>query len=264
MASTDGRGISNRCVFEVDRDATPTPNRASLQIYNLDPEERKKILDVGPRIPVRIQAGYVGDYQIIYQGEMLRAFVRQDGYDKVLSVQAGEGNDKIRTAQISRTFAKGTPVADAIQAIAKALDVGGIVDKTFGRVNGKLSAAWTSHGDAGYELTALLKGYDCNWYLDTGRLILNSGEAIQATGIKVQTLISDPELHLVKDKATKKNVEVVRFTTILESGMFPGAGIELAGEELSGAVSLSAVKFRGDTHGSTWISECEGVFLAST
>lgn len=265
--STDGLGQGHRCVFEIDRDDSPIPNRASLAVYNLNPSERKQILDVGKRVPVRIQAGYRDGYQIIYQGDLLRSYVKQEGNDIVFAAQSGEGNEKVRSAQISRVFPKGTKIKDVILAIAEALEFDAVVDKTFAAVNGSLADSWTAHGDAAYELTALLKGFRCRWYVDAGRVVLlKTNESTTATGIKIQTLLTPAELHLVKDKATKKQIEVVRFTTILEPGLFPGAGIELddgEGSGLSGGVALRGVKFKGDTHGTTWASECEGVFLTS-
>lgn len=264
VSSTDGKGQSFRCEFDVERDDSPTPNRATVKIYNLSREERKRILDVGKKVPVRIQAGYSDDYQLIYQGDLLRAFVRPDGQDYVLAAQSGEGNEAIRSAHVSKVFPKGSSFKEAITKIAEALGFESVVDKTLGAVNGSFADSWTSHGDAAFELTALLKGFGCRWYVDTGRVVMvKVNETGAATGIQIKTLLAPPELHLVKDKTTGQQIEVVRFSTVLEPRIFPGAIVELVDEFLGGVVLLRSVKFLGDTHGSNWFSECEGVFRAS-
>ncbi len=265
IESTDGSGNSNRVVFEVERDDTPVPNRAKIEVYNLSRAEMNQIL-TAKSVPVRMQAGYTDNYQQIFLGGMRRGYRKKDGTELVLCLSAGEGSEEIQTAKISRTFPSGTEYTNIVKALSDALKLAGIskAASDLSKISGATGGPLTLAGEAGYEMTAFLRSFGCRWFVQNGQLvILPLGGLSKSTGIKVETLLSDPELNVIKEKDAEGNkvrTTVISFTTILEPALYPGASCRLDDDDLGGDVVLKSTKIRGDTHGTTWTLEAEAVY----
>jgi hypothetical protein len=259
IESTDGTGMSNRVVFDVERDDTSVPNRASLRVYGLAPQTLNRLQAAPDNLPCRIQAGYKDNYQQIFAGELRRGLTVKDGTDVVFNAAAGEGTEKIQTSKINKTFPKGVDVRQVVETLAEQLGVGTIHDASDGSIVGSLSTALTVQGDTGYELTELLAAFLCSWHITGDTLVIQRQDKLLATpGILVETLIKSPEIVWVKNKLTKVKEQLIKVVTILEPGIYPGVGIEVSG---FGGILVKSTKHRGDTHTNTWELEFEGKFV---
>jgi hypothetical protein len=259
IESTDGRGVSNRVVFEVERDDTTIPNRASIAIYNLAPDTLARLRSAPENLPCRIQAGYTDNYQQIFAGELRRGLVSREGADFAFRAAAGEGTEKVQSSRISKTWPKNIEYKQIITELSELLGVGTIQDASKGAITGALSSSLTLKGDTGYELTELLRGFGCRWFITGDTLTIQLLDTILSEpGILIESFIREPELVWVKDKQTQQKQQFLKCTTILQPELYPGVGVEV-GE--FGAVLVKASKHRGDTHSATWEVEFEGKLL---
>lgn len=259
VESVDGKGISNRVFFEVERDDSTVPNRAQLRIFNLAPNTLNQLTAAPDNLPCRIQAGYTDNYQQIFAGELRRGMVSDERPDTVFSAAAGEGTEKLQSSKVSKTWPKGIEYKQVVNHLAELLGVGTIQDATKGAITGALSSSLTLRGDTGFELTSLLRGFGCRWFITGDTLTIQKVDTVLATpGILVESFLRPPELVWVKDKQTGQKEQMLKCTTILEPGVYPGVGIEVRD---FGNVLVKATKHRGDSHSNTWELEFEAKML---
>jgi hypothetical protein len=122
--ASEGVGLrALRMLFSVERDDKRHPNNAEIKIYNLT-RAHQAALAKAPEVRVRLEAGYVGELGTIFDGDLRSARSKREGPDIVTTISGGDGEAKIRTARINKTFSAGTPVATVIGELGKALGVG--------------------------------------------------------------------------------------------------------------------------------------------
>src|SRR3972149_11451301 len=119
-----GVGLSAlHIAFAVERDVKRNPNGCEIAIWNLSRSSQQALAQLA-NVPVRLEAGYVGDVGVIFQGDLRSARSRREGTNVVTRVSGGDGGVKIRTAGINRTAAAGTPIGTVIGDLGKALGGG--------------------------------------------------------------------------------------------------------------------------------------------
>lgn len=122
--ASKGVGLSAlRITFSIERNLKRHPNNCELAVYNLTRAHRADFAKASD-VRVRLEAGYVGDLGVIFDGDLRSARSRREGSDHVTSVSGGDGQKRLRSARLNKTFAAGTPVATVISELGKALGVG--------------------------------------------------------------------------------------------------------------------------------------------
>lgn len=122
--ASQGVGLrSLRLQFSVERDDKRHPNNCELRLYNLT-KAHQAALAKAPEVRVRLEAGYVGELGTIFDGDLRSARTKKEGTEYVTTISGGDGEKKIRTARINKTFSPGTPVSTVIGELGKALGVG--------------------------------------------------------------------------------------------------------------------------------------------
>lgn len=250
-----------RIAFNVERDHKRAANNAEIAVYNLTRGNREALakLDV---VPVRIEAGYADDVGLIFQGDLRSARSRREGPDYITRVSAGDGESKIRTARISRTFARGTPVGDVIGQIARSLGVSeGNLSQFRGAqlANGSrtLTRALTVSGAASDELERLCRSCGLDWSVQSGVLqIRETGRPVgteQGPLLRADSgLIGDTET----ERATKteggvvKGRQVVSGVCLMRSDLVPGRSfrVESSVGGYTGNLVCTKTVHEGDSH----------------
>jgi hypothetical protein len=262
-----------RIAFNVERDHERAPNNAEVAVWNLSRGQREALakLDV---VPVRIEAGYADDVGLIFQGDLRSARSRHEGPDYITRVSAGDGESKIRTARISRTFARGTPVGDVIGQLGKALGVSpGNLSQFRGAqlANGSrtLMRALTISGAASDELERLCRSCGLDWSVQSGVLqIRETGRPVgteQGPLLRADSgLIGDTET----ERATKteggvvKGQQVVSGVCLMRSDLVPGRSFrtESANGGYSGNLVCTKTVHEGDSNSDQpWYVSWSGV-----
>jgi hypothetical protein len=172
-----------RIAFSVERDAKRVPNNAEVAIWNLAESTRLGLAKL-VNVPVRLEAGYVEDVGVIFHGDLRTARSRREGPDIVTRVSGGDGESKIKTARINRTFAAGTPIGTVLRELGKALGVGeGNLRQFFGAklANGsnKLTRALTLRGTVYDELESITRSCGLSWSVqDSALQIRETGQPV--------------------------------------------------------------------------------------
>lgn len=178
----EGVGLNSlRVAFAIERDVKRAPNNAEVAVWNLSRTSREALAKLS-NVPVRLEAGFVGDVGVIFQGDLRSARSSREGPDVVTRVAGGDGEVRIRTARINRTFAAGTPIGTVLRELGKALGVGdGNLGQFFGArlSNGsqRLSRALTLRGSVSDELESICRSCGLGWSIQDSALQLREAGA---------------------------------------------------------------------------------------
>jgi len=255
-----GDGRSLRCTFKVEANDKATPNKSQLSIYGLNRDHLKQLSE-NPSAPATIAVGYRdAGPQLIFSGNLRRAFAKKEGVDISINASAGDGDEKMATTQFKKAYARGVPYTTIVEDMVKAFGFDSYQDKSEGAISGQSEGAPAFNGDATHELTSILTPFGVRWFVQNGMLVLQKfNTTLNSTGIKIVNLTKPAELCLKKLPGQTVQTEIVSFQTLLEPSLTVGSGFELGSNlsSLNGAMIVRSIKHDGDTHGKSWFSDIE-------
>lgn len=125
-ADLSGVDLSDlRIKFSVKRSDTVTPNSADIRVYNLSEETSKQIRDEFTQ--VTLQAGYEGNYGVIFQGNIKQVILgRESSTDTFIDIVAGDGDRAYNFAIVNTSLAKGSTSMDQVQTAVNSMNQKGV------------------------------------------------------------------------------------------------------------------------------------------
>lgn len=246
-----------RFVFTVDASTKPQPNKASISVFNLNPDHRSQIEELR-KAPVRLDVGYAGGTQTIFLGDLRTCPSVRDGADIVTTIESGDGEKAIQTSRVNKSHAKGTSQADVLRDVALSLGVlPGNLDAATKRLKsagvGIFPAGTVLTGSAAREMTNLCKSLNLEWSIQKGALqILERGKALEASAVKLHKysgMIGAP---------TVDNRGILSVSSLMNPEIFPGRLLVLDGDRLKGQYRIEDCHYAGDTHGAQWQIDVKG------
>jgi hypothetical protein len=267
----EGVGLNSlRVAFAVERDVKRVPNNAEVAIWNLSPSSQAGLAKLA-NVPVRLEAGYVGDVGVVFQGDLRSARTKREGPDTVTRVSGGDGEVKIRTARINRTFAAGTPIGTVLRELGKALGVGeGNLRQFLGAQlrNGSktLSRALTLRGSVFDELEHVTRSCGLGWSIQDSALQLReAGLPVgdrQGPLLRPDTgLIGEVEVETVAKEEPGFAAGSVRVCgrCLLRPDLIPGVPFRVESEALTSNLVCMATAANGDSHSTdSWCIDWTG------
>lgn len=128
VSDKTGKGLDLsdlRIKFVVKRSDTMTPNVADIRVYNL--EEKTAILIRQEFTSVLLQAGYEGNFGVIFQGNIKQVIIgRESATDTFIDIVAGDGDRAYNFAVINATIAAGATQSDQVNAATIAMSPKGV------------------------------------------------------------------------------------------------------------------------------------------
>lgn len=140
---TDGLDLSNlRIKFAVKRSDTMTPNVADIRVYNVATATAlSMLLNLNPtptapnRGGVLLQAGYVGNVGVIFQGNIKQIILgRESATDTFVDIIAGDGDRAYNFAVVNASLAAGSTQSDQIALAAAAMAPKGVTTGHLGDI----------------------------------------------------------------------------------------------------------------------------------
>lgn len=114
-----------RIKFSVKRSDTITPNTADIRVYNLSEETAKTIRKEFTK--VILQAGYEGNYGVIFQGNIKQVILgRESQTETYVDIVAGDGDRAYNFAVVNKSLAPGATMSDQVQAASTAMAPKGV------------------------------------------------------------------------------------------------------------------------------------------
>ena len=246
-----------RFAFAVDASIKPQPNKASIRVWNMNPDHRSQIEQMAS-VPVRLDAGYKDATQTIFLGDLRTCPSTREGADLITVVESGDGERAIRTSRVAISVAKGSSTEVVLRDVATALGVGrGNLDDAVRKLRalgpGIFPAGTVLTGSAAREMASICKSLNLEWSVQKGALqILERGKALAGEAIllsKYTGMIGAP---------TVDNKGILSVSSLLNPEIFPGRLLVLEGDRLRGQYRITECSFVGDTRGGDWRVDMKG------
>ena len=240
--------------FKIQRTLAARAGTCELEIHNLTPEHRRHILRAPRRTTyVSVDAGYLEGASRLFTGDLRKAIPVRDGPNWTVKVSAGDGEHAYRTARVSRSFAAGTPLHVAADALADAMGVGvgnareQLASATLGATGSAFPEGTVLQGQAAAELTRICASAGLQWSIQDGNLqLLPLGGALQRTAIR---LAADSGLVEAPEVVNRRTINV---KALLQPGLVPGQQVVVDSDVVSGVWRISEAAYAGDTAGQEW------------
>lgn len=186
-----------RIKFKVKKTGIMTPNAADIIVYNVSAETQNLIQKEFTR--VILQAGYVGNYGVIFNGNIKQVILgRESATDTFINLNCGDGDKAYNFATINQSIKKGaTPQTQLNAALTSMAGMGVSAGFTGNLPQTGLPRGKVIYGNARDHLKKLADTHGFTWSIQDGNLIFLSQGAYlpnQATLITSKTgMIGTPQ-----------------------------------------------------------------------
>lgn len=259
-----------RIKFTVKRSDTMTPNVADIRVYNLEEETALRIRKEFTR--VILQAGYEGNYGVIFQGNIKQVILgRESATSTFIDIVAGDGDRAYNFAIVNQTLAKGATQSDQVTAAVTAMTPKGVTAGHLGEMSAnQLPRGKAMYGNARNYLRDVAQSSASSWsiqdekvtfvkkraYLPGERVVLTSKTGMVGTpqqtneGVNVKCLIN-PSIK-IGGRVQIDNASIARFKINLS---VPNSAANIpAPLTADGVYYVLVVEHVGDTRGIEWYS----------
>lgn len=255
-----------RISFRIERTSDATHNKAAIEIYNLAKATRDRILTSS--VKVTLEAGYQNRVGLIFSGNILPRGIShpRQGPDIVTKLQAGDGENSLRTSRVNENFGPKARLTDVLIKLADKFQ-GVSAEKAKARIRkGDFEGAFkeyanglSSVGSLRTEFGHLMATAGLTWSIQSGELqVLEEEETTQELAFEVgpgSGLIGSPEHG---DVNSKKSGGAIKFRSLIQAAIAPGRKVVLKSDSINGTMKVFHTVNVGDTHGEQWFTEAEG------
>lgn len=163
-----------RIKFKVKKTGVMTPNAADIIVYNVEEKTQKLIQNEFTH--VLLQAGYVGNYGLIFKGN-IKQFItgRESQVDNFIELNCGDGDQAYNFATINQTIkAGGTPQAQLNAGLTSMSGMGITPGYTGALPQVALPRGKVIYANARDHLKRLADTYGFTWSVQDGNLVFIS------------------------------------------------------------------------------------------
>lgn len=174
--------------FSVKKSGVMTPNTADIYVYNLD--ETTASLIKKEFTKVILQAGYVGNYGVIFKGNIKWATNgRKDNTTTFLNILAGDGDQAYNFAIVNKTLAAGSSPMDQFNAAQASLSKQGVNQTYVGALpQTRLPRGKVLYGTTRDYLRDLANTHGFAWSIqDGGTVFISQGTYLPGDAVVITT-----------------------------------------------------------------------------
>jgi len=114
-----------RFIFRIKRGDTQTPNTLRVRVYNVSEQTALRTMKEFTRVV--LQAGYEGNYGIIFDGTIIQVRIgRENQTDTYVDITAADGDSAYNFGFVNQTLAAGATMRDVVDASMKAMEKKGV------------------------------------------------------------------------------------------------------------------------------------------
>lgn len=265
----DGLDLSElRIKFVIKRSDTMTPNTADIRVYNVEASTAIRIQKEFTKVV--FQAGYEGNYGVIFQGNIKQVIIgRESATDNFIDIVAGDGDRAYNFAIVNTTLAAGSSQLDQVNAAVAPMGSKGVTAGHIGDMpSERLPRGKVMYGNSKNYLRDVAQSTNKSWsiqdekvtfvsntsYLPGERVILNSLTGMIGTpqqtneGVNVKCLLNP--LIRIGGRVEINNRDIQRFKINLDAPNSPSSiPAPLTND---GVYYVLVVEHQGDTRGVDW------------
>ena len=260
---TDGLRIT----FSIEKTSESTPNKASIEVYNLAPDTiallKKK------KCRVTLSAGYglirnqnASSAELLFKGDTAKSYTKKSGQDLITTIEVGDGLTAFQSTKINESFSEGVTGTTIVDRVTSAMGL------SKGEISGlsgiNFSGGFVASGNARDTLDDVAEKGDLEWSIQDDAiqmLPINGFTKLEAIKLTSDTgLIGSPNKTGFNNSSNKKGKsDGVEFVSLLQPGLVPGRRVQILSKFVEGVFVVRKTKFHGDTKSGPWFSECEAL-----
>lgn len=275
-----------RVSFNIDKHIGNEPNTCVVEIYNLSRISRAAFQD--KNVTVRVEAGYDGNTQRLFTGDITHSESTHNSVDWITRVQIGDGERAYRNSRVNRSFKKGVSVEQVLKELADSMNLPLPTNfNELAELKTQFASGLTLQGTAQRELTRVLNSVLIDWSIQDGRLQILRKDAFRADSPYIISqdsgMIGSPELGA---PLYKNGPPVLKVRTLLYPALTPGCRINVQSintgslfkdptqhkidakkspvtrdQSSNGLYKVLKINHVGDTFSTDWFSEIEATQL---
>ncbi len=267
-----GRRTTLRTVFRVDRNNATGLNQAEITLYNLSDDSISRL---DKDVFVSIEAGYVGETQELFTGDIDYVNTTFDRVDRVTRIEATDGGVNFGQKRVSKNFPPGTTIVTAINFVAQATGYGlGNLPSVLAAHQGRggvsnFAKGFVAQGRAVDELKKLTDLFGLTFSIQSGQIqVLDRTRETNELAVRLAAdsgLIGVPEIgenNFIKARSLLRGAltpgrRVVISSTKSNRLRSPLATVGSIG--LEGTFKIQRVTHTGDSWGNDWYSDVEAL-----
>jgi hypothetical protein len=279
VSPTTGLVVENlRVDFDFTKTIYRTPNVATIRVYNLTQDHERTIRQEFN--DVILEGGYQDDRRLFFRGNIKYTSAYREGNDRVVEIQAGDGDKDFRNALVNFSLAAGHDDEATVRALMRSMQA-----TTLGHVRGKNLRAKHGRGrvfsGSMRDVADLVAAHnDAHWSIQDGKFVMIPVDGVRpeeavvvsaATGLLGAPEVDDHGITIrmrfdprvvpgsklwlqntdVKTKALKVHLHTSK----------KGHKEAKLRTDPDGIYKVYSVHGKGDTRGSDWEIECKCVGL---
>lgn len=270
--------------FQVERSLKPEQNKATVIVYGLAAENRRRLSQITGGVIVELRAGYDGrdplrpttgdpagaggepDLPVIFLGKLREVTSLRNGPEWETHVTSGDGDGKDKP--IAFTLGPGATLRDAIKRVVSELGVGvgnSLQALKDGKLKGGLGDTFLHGvavgGPADKELERLLRSAGMEYSVQNGELqVLPQGGALNGTALELTPdsgLVGSPEMG-----RDSKGVAQLKSRALLTAEIYPGRQVHVVSDAVDVYLRVESASYVGQFAGNDWYVDFEGAPLA--
>lgn len=269
-----------RMQFHVVKTLKRIPNTCEVSIWNLDPDRRAELEQMGgggkvasrsklvthtkqqatKGIPVKVEAGYKksGTSQL-YLGDLRFCESVYEKPDWITKVSSGDGLKANKLARVNQSFGPGTSADTVLRALVRSLGVGeGNVNETVAKL--RLSGAAklftqgaTISGNVARQLDDWARSANLEYSIQDGAIqFLDLGKTLETKAVHIT-----PDTGMVGSPSVDSEGNLT-VTTLMIPDVRPGTLLVIDAATVQGNYRAEKVTWQGDTRGEEWFVTFEG------
>ncbi len=246
-----------RVSFAIEKHLGKEPNTCEVHVFNL--AERSRALFQTKPLHVRLAAGFDGNAQRLFAGDLTWSQSKHTGVEWETTLQLGDGARAFRNARLSKSFKRGITARQAASELIKqfGLPVPAAV-RDAPELGAQYAGGLVLTDAAHLELTRVLAPYGLTWSIQDGRIqVLRERDVRSDVPVEISQdtgMIGTPELAAPEKKGKPPTLTV---QTLLYPSLTPGGRIDVRARQIKGIFKIQRLRHTGDSHGDEWQTEIE-------
>lgn len=256
-----------RVTFKIEKTSEPTPNKASIEVYNLAPDTIELLKK--PKCRVVLSAGYglimdvgLSSAEVIFTGDGAKSYTKKTGPDYITTIEVGDGLTSYQGSQINTSIAGGAAGKSAIEQVISAMGL------KKGEVKGADSYSFGDNlvlsGNARDAMDDVTDKGDLEWSIQDEQvqvLPVNGFNSLDPVKLTSDTgLIGSPNRTGFQNSKQTKSLDAgIEFVSLLQPSLKPGRRVLIESKFVTGVFVVRKTNMNGDTKQGPWFSECEAL-----
>lgn len=281
----DGRIVDGlRIRFKIEKTSEPTPNKAHIDVFNLNSKTRALLQTPGCVIILEVgydnfSGGKNPVSAVIFRGDVVKSQTVKNGDDYITTIENGDGLAAYQGSQFNQSFSAGASAQDIVGSIIGSFT--GVGQGEVSGVEGQYLSGSTFSGTSKDAMDQVTAKTNTEWSIQNGLMqVVPINKHTKKPAILLQSvykgddqdrldehgnprntgLIDSPSLSGFSHSKEKK-FHGVEFKSLLQAGLEPGRRVLISAKNVKGAFVVKKVTHDGDTVSGPWFSECEGIAI---